>query len=322
MSVIIISEEDDHSTNEVMDWLHYKKREVNINRFTFEQICQKLKVSYSLDGNTTKTAFNSQLEDEVDSIISVGWFRKNRSHINRVSLSGSILDRQVRSHLEKESSAVKLALLKNCANIRWLSSYQSRTLNKIIVLEQAKKIGLDVPRTLITNVKSDVVDFLSKCEGGVICKASSAQQIILNSKKTGTLTQYTTELQKEDLLANLPERFFPTLFQEKIGKLMDLRIFYLDKKCFSMGIVNTEVDYRENNTAFRHIPICLPEGIEEKIIALMEGLNLNIGCIDMIKDKKYDKTYFLEVNPNGQFNMVSSRCNFILEREISNFLLK
>lgn len=51
----------------------------------------------------------------------------------------------------------------------------------------------------------------------------------------------------------------------------------------------------------------------------MADLDLNCGSIDMIlgNDGLY---YFLEVNPVGQFGMVSGPCNYYLERKIANFL--
>jgi D-alanine-D-alanine ligase-like ATP-grasp enzyme len=48
----------------------------------------------------------------------------------------------------------------------------------------------------------------------------------------------------------------------------------------------------------------------------MQKLKLNTGSIDMIytNDSKF---IFLEVNPVGQFGMVSKPCNYNLEKKIA-----
>jgi D-alanine-D-alanine ligase-like ATP-grasp enzyme len=51
----------------------------------------------------------------------------------------------------------------------------------------------------------------------------------------------------------------------------------------------------------------------------MALLKLNTGSIDLIVNTT-GEYIFLEVNPVGQFGMVSSPCNYYLEREIARFL--
>ena len=52
----------------------------------------------------------------------------------------------------------------------------------------------------------------------------------------------------------------------------------------------------------------------------MEKVELETGSIDMIltKDGKY---VFLEINPVGQFGMVSYPCNYFLEKAIAKTLI-
>jgi glutathione synthase/RimK-type ligase-like ATP-grasp enzyme len=51
----------------------------------------------------------------------------------------------------------------------------------------------------------------------------------------------------------------------------------------------------------------------------MDKLNLLTGSLDILKDKN-GKYYFLEVNPIGQFGMVSKPCNYYIEEQIAEFL--
>ena len=61
--------------------------------------------------------------------------------------------------------------------------------------------------------------------------------------------------------------------------------------------------------------------IKEKILSFAKYFNLNSGSFDIIKDKK-GKYIFLEVNPVGQFGMVSQPCNYNLEQKIAKYLIK
>jgi glutathione synthase/RimK-type ligase-like ATP-grasp enzyme len=76
------------------------------------------------------------------------------------------------------------------------------------------------------------------------------------------------------------------------------------------------VDYRKNRQLkVRRVPYNLPENIKQKVMLLMEDLNLSTGSIDFLKsnDGNY---YFLEVNPEGQIGMVSNLCNYDIEHKI------
>lgn len=51
----------------------------------------------------------------------------------------------------------------------------------------------------------------------------------------------------------------------------------------------------------------------------MNKINLNCGSIDILVDNNLNY-FFLEVNPVGQFGMVSFPCNYNLENHIANYL--
>lgn len=83
----------------------------------------------------------------------------------------------------------------------------------------------------------------------------------------------------------------------------------------------TNVDFRNYNfeKPNRTIPYDLPKGIKNKIDKLMKELKLNCGSLDMILDLE-NNYYFIEVNPVGQFGMVSNPCNYYLHKQIAEYL--
>src|SRR5262249_49371797 len=129
---------------------------------------------------------------------------------------------------------------------------------------------------------------------------------------------YTQEITQEDLDA-APQKFFPTLLQERLEKAYEVRSFYLDGQFYSMAIFSqndpkTRDDFRHYNCdrPNRYVPYRLPR---ETLVALqrfMDSAELTTGSVDLVRTPE-GKLFFLEVNPGGQFGMVSQPCNYFLE---------
>jgi hypothetical protein len=92
---------------------------------------------------------------------------------------------------------------------------------------------------------------------------------------------------------------------------------------FSQNNEMTRVDFRryDYQKPNRQVPYLLPKNIQEKLSMLMERLGMTSGSIDMIKNIEGNYT-FLEVNPVGQFGMISLPCNYYLEKKVCETLVK
>ena len=104
---------------------------------------------------------------------------------------------------------------------------------------------------------------------------------------------------------------------------MNYVCFYMDGEFYSMAILSqadesTKVDFRKYNGAKpnRFIPYELPQIIKDQLTTLLNSLELNTGSIDLLVDES-DNFYFLEINPVGQFGMVSLPCNYFLEKKVA-----
>ena len=194
---------------------------------------------------------------------------------------------------------------------------------KLQVLSMAAEEGLTVPETMVSIHKKDIKGFFSKYRD-IITKA------IMDGAYYGNHRQYFmnyTEAVDQNVLDEMPERFYPSLVQRKLDKLYELRVFYLlgefyPMVIFSQGDQQTETDFRKynNEKPNRNVPFKLPREVEVKLDRLMKRMELESGSIDIIVTK--DKDYvFLEVNPVGQFGMVSEPCNYYLERRIAKYLM-
>ena len=125
----------------------------------------------------------------------------------------------------------------------------------------------------------------------------------------------------QDDLEKEHDLFSPSLFQNTIDKQYELRIFYLNgisyaSAIFSQSDEQTKIDFRKYNgeRPNRTIPYVLPKDITERIELLFGKLKLNTGSVDILVDKS-SNYYFLEINPVGQFGMVSQPCNYYIESE-------
>jgi glutathione synthase/RimK-type ligase-like ATP-grasp enzyme len=92
---------------------------------------------------------------------------------------------------------------------------------------------------------------------------------------------------------------------------------------FSQKDKKTRVDFRNYNNDLpnRIIPFSLSRDYSDKLRKVAKKLNLFSGSFDILVDKK-DNYFFLEINPVGQFGMVSFPCNYYIEREIAKYLIR
>lgn len=246
------------------------------------------------------------------------WYRRGFFRIDSIKFSE--IREFKRLQYEEISKIVefilyRLSTLKICIN-----TASNSDVNKLVVLEEAKKVGLKVPKEFLI---SNQISFNKILEiypnQRFITKVISGDSMY--NFEDFLLYNYSKIIDKVDT-----KSFFPSLIQEYIEKKYELRIFYLDKKFYSMAIFSqndeqTKIDFRKYNREKpnRTVPFSLPQDVEEKLILLLENIDLNCGSIDMIVNQK-DEFVFLEVNPVGQFGMVSYPCNYNLEYEIAKKL--
>lgn len=198
--------------------------------------------------------------------------------------------------------------------------------NKLIDLEHASQVGLQIPMTRIVNNKTQLKNLIVENYGMEFITKSMKNPI--RSKQDNGVVYYGYTIEVKPDFNYIPDEFAPSLMQEKVEKLIEIRTFYLCGKCYSMAIFSqsdeqTKLDYRYYNTNSpnRNVPYALPEEIEFKIRELMCRIRLNCGSIDLILTPS-NEYIFLEVNPVGQFSGLSEKCNYSLENILADYLNK
>jgi ATP-GRASP peptide maturase of grasp-with-spasm system len=327
--ILIVSQNGDPSTDKVIDWIDYLGKK--FYRANGEDVIN-YNSSITFQLSTEKSNFEINSKTISSDTISSVWFRRDSYSIFKNAISENlslIQDKNYFGDLQRnfyeEYLSAKTGFY-SCLedNLCVLGNFRKFSLNKIDVLFHAKKQGLDIPRTLITDNKVALKDFIT-ITGSVITKSmSEGFGITFNNEN---FLCYTEEIDN-DIIKNIPEKFFTSFFQEKLNKDIEIRIFYLDGKCYSMAIFSqldnqTKVDFRKYNKSVnnRNVPFQLPKKIEYNIKKLMKSLKLNTGSIDIVKTIE-GRYVFLEVNPVGQYDMTSLPCNYYLDKKIAQFLIK
>lgn len=324
--VLILSSTSDQSTFDVIKWLDY-----------FEVPWVKLDSSIKLnlirlDVNQGESSFvlETPTGERINTNELTGfWYRRSEFGLNYsaelLGLEEDELAKNIQQHLHYELSYLTKELHQLLSKKSKISDLRFSEPGKLEMLEAAKQVGIAIPPTLLTTSKIEFLNFKEK-HGKVVSKAiqRSARFELMDNERRIEFLCYTEEMSEEEL----PTYFFPTLFQKKLAKVFELRIFYLNEKFYSMAIFSqedqqTEVDFRNYNfeKPNRTVPFLLPIDLQKKLIQLMKNLHLKSGSIDMVLTEEGDYV-FLEVNPVGQFGMVSSPCNYELSKLIAETLIQ
>lgn len=311
MSVLIIADPNDPGVDSVLEWIEYLNIDYKIINFShlLENLIIENQISSknNIDNNfIKKTKFKS------------AWFRTDNFKIDTSTWPNEIKSTKIDTNLFWEQYMLKSFLYKDkLPNVNfWLSNYSTNYINKLEVLNTANQHSLDIPDTIITNNKDSLIQFKNKYDK-IISKA--AFENISVKLKDAAIKQY-VELVDDEFIAKLPEKFFPSVFQEQVPKEYDLRVFYLDGKMYSIELFNNNLDYRSNYESIRYTPYKIPNPMRKKIKTFMDEIELNTGSLDFVKCKKTEKLFFLEVNPNGLFGNVSYHGNYYIEKQITELL--
>lgn len=311
------------TTDEIIDWLTLYKAD-----------CVRINGEYMLDEDAAQTIrLSNKSENSFCSLnlsdFEVLWFRRwNQFEMEEEIFNNPnitpLTKHKLFSHLIKEASVVNSFLFSQAQSKKWIDKPSLHSLNKLKLLSFAQKAGLRIPETLVTNKSSEVIDFIDQFTH-VITKPISEVDIFEIEGKNYCLD--TKLVKKSDIIKQESGFFYPSLFQEAIPKKYEIRTFYLDNRFYSMAIFSqrrkeSKYDYRvyDYDKPDRMIPYQLSSKIEKQLLSLVKMIDIKHCSIDGIITDNLEFV-FLEINPIGQFGMVSKPCNYYLEKKMANYLI-
>jgi hypothetical protein len=315
--IVLLSYPGDRIANQVMDWL--SRYQCRFKRINLEEEDYR-KLAVTIRGTSTQIEFG--LKDgstlQLDEV-SIFFFRGGllNSDVHRYHHPG-LPNKTVKTHLSYEFRTLTeffyYEISKKC-----LGNPLLHPLNKLIQLQVAAEVGLSVPDTLIRKSPSGLNRFVQE---GLWITKSIQENIFLTDMEHVHYDLKVNTIKRSEI----PEHFFPSLFQPAIPKCVEVRVFYLNGKCYPLAMLlhpeeTSTVDYRSIVGKLRYARCRLPQEIECRLDKFMKKLGLNIGGIDLILDAS-GTYYFLEVNPTGQLGWVSDYGNYFLEEKIARYLLQ
>jgi glutathione synthase/RimK-type ligase-like ATP-grasp enzyme len=178
--------------------------------------------------------------------------------------------------------------------------------HKLYQLEIARRVGLKVPRTLVSRDIPQLKEFIA-CNDGTICKPIFHG---LFFDGTSRFTAYTRRVRSNDLDAE-SIRLAPVLLQEEIKRGADIRATLIGRECFVAEIKSDPdaVDWRDPKISNRYALATLSTDVADRCQAMLEELGLLYGAFDFIRTPD-GELVFLEVNPTGEWAWLEDRLGF------------
>lgn len=305
--VLFISNKDDLA----LDYLIYKFQEKGIDyiRVNSEDIVN-IGVNYCLDN--LQINYNDFLYD-LSKMKSVYFRRAPSIFPNSIeSKDTPFINGERRNFLEGMYSSL---------NAKWInpifSTYKAE--RKLYQLTVAKRIGFNVPYTIVSNKPSDIINFVEKQGSCIIKPISHGLQVT----QEGAFSIYTSEINNiklfnKDLLFECP-----VFVQKKINNYRDIRATVIGNEILAVEIETDEelkVDWRKPELFKKYKSHNIPENIKQLMFKLHEKLDLIYSAFDFILTPE-GEYYFLETNPAGEWVWLEREVGLPISNAIINELL-
>jgi glutathione synthase/RimK-type ligase-like ATP-grasp enzyme len=187
---------------------------------------------------------------------------------------------------------------------RWVNppELDGKAHHKPYQLSVARRVGLPIPRTLITNDPAAARAFVAE-----VGRERTVYKTFLATERCWRETRILRAEEEPRLDA---VALAPVIFQEYVPAVCDLRVTAVGDRLFAAAIRPApggyDVDYRMDMNGARFEPAELPDAVERDLLELLRRLGLVYGAIDLRRTP--DGAYvFLEVNPAGEWLFVEER---------------
>ena len=216
----------------------------------------------------------------------------------------------------------------------WVNNpwYDEMADNKPYQVACAAKIGMHVPRTLVTDDPDRLREFYRECEGRIIIKQLSEISLIDDQEinPASSLDDpmvygfYTEKVLPKHLSEIESIRGTPCLFQEEIRKDADIRVTVIGNQIVGHRIdsqtkENSQTDFRKELS----LPISsyeFPDQEKNKLLQLLRYWGLEFAACDYVLCPE-GKLIFIEANVEGNWLWLEDGEESPISEAIANMLL-
>ncbi len=328
--IFILAEDGDATVDEVMAWLEYESKH-QVIRINNTDHVRYMHADIRNGAADFEICINEHVTVKLRQVAAY-WYRRGQISFNPVAakknVDPALLESINKYYFKEYEHSIDFLhfLLKSTVPV-CINAFSNIFTNKLINLECARRAGLLIPDSIVSNDAEAIRLFFSrhpKCivkpvryPGG---EASLANQAVNYSQCAHLATAQEMETFLNDRIP-----FQPTHFQQYIEKEFEIRTFILNDKLFSMAIFSqqnekTKIDFRnyDEDTPNRNVPFKLPDIIEKQLLHFCRLIDTNCGSVDILYNN--GNYYFLEINPVGQVQWLSHNCNYPVERFIAHTL--
>lgn len=312
--VLIISNDNDESTGKVINWMHAMGKKTMLLTDEEELIILNLNLSNISDSLISIRDEKLQLKD-----ISSIWLRKGGLKLKFQEEQFRLIDPFMVQHIVDEWRTVENLILNYFNKLNRIGDCYLREINKLLMIEKAIEVGLEVPKSYVVSDKNELVKLFNAYKD-LITKPMSNLFGYLNEGDFHI--HYSTSVNQSDSI-NLPDVFFPLFVQEQVTRFFEVRVTAIKGALFPTAIIPQQSNVSDirklSKNQKRYLPHKLPEDIAEKLILFLESINCTYGCIDLIVTPEF-RYYFLEVNPQGQYGAFAYYSGFNIDKYIAQLL--
>ncbi len=319
--ILILTNKQDVHTDAVIRRLQQKG--VAVFRLNTEDLLLKYRVNLYING---QGEWDGEITDELNRVLrlknlKVAWLRKpDFDFVLNLPMAT-----EVREFIVSETKSF-INILYSIPSIKWINNpfVSNSSKVKFQQLLLASKMGIKIPKTLITTQPEKAKDFFIECNETILLKSIYSGNITIDGRNQGILSK---KLTKNDFYKNYKNiSINPTQLQEYIEKAYELRITVIEEKVFAIKIdsqVNeeTKIDWRLHTKMNPHTIFNLPNKIENFCINFLKKQGLIYGALDFIVTPN-NEYVFLENNPFGQYLWLENETGIPLTEEIVNLLVK
>ena len=193
---------------------------------------------------------------------------------------------------------------------------------KVLQLDIARSVGFNIPSSIVSNSKSQILEFLNNHNNEGILKLSTQPSF---NTKNGIYFIYANKVSGADFKEMDTTINSPFIIQNYIEKQFEVRYTFINGEHFVCKIDSqlseiSKIDFRRYDFANTpYTAIDAPDNIRRMVTSLMNKLNLNYGALDFIVDRNGD-WFFLEVNPVGQYGWIEYLTGLTITKAILHYL--
>jgi glutathione synthase/RimK-type ligase-like ATP-grasp enzyme len=240
--------------------------------------------------------------------VSAVWYRRIRS----MTIDPAIVDDTASTFAWSESNEALLGVW-YAMDCYWMNPplADEVALRKIYQLRIARKVGLSIPETLVTNSPDAARTFIEHHGVGKVIR-KAFRNIPQAPRETALVT-------KKEIALLDSVRFAPVIFQVFVPADLDLRVTVVDGEVFAAAVASDsdhKVDYRRGLGTATVTPYELPVDVQHRLLALMDAMGLRFGAVDF-RVTPDGEHVFLEVNPAGEYLFISERTGQPIPRAIA-----